>query len=176
MVGRKRARKYREPSGRVQRDPAVSKLDLARQLKHRAGLSDEDVVDPRAESQFGRFVLNKVISPEQYDAGMRWRSIVIAYRAVLQAPSAFPKSVAGAVVGGGGGQSFMSDDEAIRRKSAYNEGYEAVMEFSGMAGMRALTDATVQERFVEPWRLVKLREALDVLVGLAYQGRRRAVV
>ncbi len=174
MVGRKRKRGYREPNGRPQREPSISKLDLARHLRHRDGLSDENVVDPRAESQFGRFVLNKLITPEQYDAGIRWRSIVMAYRASIDCPSASPKSVAGAVVGGGGGGSVYSDDEALRRKCVYDEAHDAVMESAGMACMRTLNDATVHERHVEPWRLVQLRMALNVLVGLAYQGRKRA--
>jgi len=176
MVGRKRKRGYREPNGRVQREPAISKLDLARQLIHRAGLSDDNVVDPRAESQFGRFVLNKVISTEQYDAGVRWRNIVVAYRASIDCPSASPKSVAGAAVGGGGFGMVMSDDEAYRRKSAYDEAHDAVMAQTSIACLRTLNDATVHERHVEPWRMVQLRMALDVLVGLAYQGRRRTAV
>jgi hypothetical protein len=151
----------------------MSREAVARQLRHRAGLSDKDVIDPKAETQFGRFALSKVITQEQYDAGTRWRGVVMAYRSVIEAPSAFPKSIAGAVTGGGGGRGHISDDEALRRKSVYNEGYEAVMEYCGMAGMRTLNDATVHERHVEPRRLLKLREALDVLVGLAYQGRRR---
>lgn len=174
MVGRKRKRGYREPSGRAQRQPSISKLDLARQLRHRVGLSDENVIDPRAESQFGRFVLNKVITTEQYDAGLRWRGIVMAYRASIDCPSASPKSVAGAVVGGGGGGLILTDDEAHRRKSAYDEAHDTVMERVGIACMRTLNDATVHERHMENWRLVQLRMALDVLVGLAYQGRRRA--
>ena len=174
MVGRKRKRGYREPSGRAQRDPAVSKLDLARKLKHRTGLSDKNVVDPRAESQFGRFVLNKVISLEQYHAGVRWREVVMAYRASIDCPSASPKSVAGAAIGGGGGGLILTDDEAHRRKSAYDEAHDSIMSRAGMACMRTLNDATVHERHVEPWRMVQLRMALDVLVGLAYQGRRRA--
>jgi len=174
MVGRKRSRKYREPSGRVQRDPAVSRINVAKLFPHRRGLSDKDVIDPKAETQFGRFVLHKLITQEQYDAGDRWRKTVMAYRSVIEAPCAFPKSIAGAVTGGGGGRGYFSDDEALRRKSVYNEGYEAVMERCGMVGMRTLCDATVHERFIEPGRLNRLREALDVLVGLAYQGRRRA--
>jgi len=55
MVGRKRSRKYREPSGRVQRDPAVSRINIAKLFPHRRGLSDKDVIDPKAETQFGGF-------------------------------------------------------------------------------------------------------------------------
>lgn len=177
MVGRKRKRNcYRERNGQPQRVPRLSQVDIARQMPHRSGLSDKDVIDQKAESQFGRFALHKLITQEQFDAGISFRDTVARYRAVINAPSHSPRSIAGAVTGGGGGHGVeMQDEEAIRRKSAYDEMHDSVMEYSGMAGLRVLTDATVHERHIEPWRLVKLREALAVLVGIAYRGKRKVL-
>lgn len=182
MVGRTRKRGNREPNGRLQREKPLTKLQVAQQMPHRRGLPIELVEHERAESQFGRLSLTKkpgsgneyVISPEQYQAGVQWRKTVMNYRAVLHAPNEFPRSIAGSLVGGGGGSRFMSDEEAHRRKIAYNEAYEAVEGAVGRHCMITLNDATVHERFVEPSRMPQLWAALDVLVGLAYQGRRRA--
>lgn len=176
MVGRKRkSRVARHPCGQVVREKQLSKLEIAQRMPHRRGLPPELIEHERAESQFGRLRLTKVITEDQYLAGVSWRRTVMSYRSVLHSPTEFPRSIAGALLGGGGGDRFMTDDEAIRRKSAYNEAYEAVEEMAGRHCMITLNDATVHERYVEPYRLVQLRAALDVLVDLAYRAKRRVV-
>ena len=183
MVGRKRkSRAARYPGGQVVREKQLTKLQIAQRMPHRRGLPDDLIEHERAESQFGRLSLTRkpgsgdefVISPEQYQAGVQWRKTVMSYRAVLHSPTEFPRSIAGALMGGGGGgDRFMSDEEAIRRKSAYDEAFEAVEERAGRHCMITLNDATIHERYVEPYRLDQLRAALDVLVSIAYQARKR---
>lgn len=176
MVGRKRkSRAARHPCGQVVREKQLTKAQCAQRMPHRRGLPPELIEHERAGTPFGRLALSKIITDQQYLAGENWRRVVMSYRTVLNAPSEFPRSIAGALMGGGGGQSFMTDDEAIRRKSAYNEAHDAIMEEVGIGCLKTLNDATVHERFVEPYRLVQLRAALDVLVSLAYRAKRRAV-
>lgn len=176
MVGRKRkSRAARHPCGQVVREKQLTKAQIAQRMPHRRGLPLDLIEHERAGTPFGRMRLNNAITEQQYQAGEAWRGVVMAYRAVLNAPSEFPRSIAGALMGGGGSGRGMTDEEATRRKSAYNEAHDAIMEEVGIRCLKALNDATVHERFVEPYRIESLLSALDVLVSLAYRARRRAV-
>jgi hypothetical protein len=89
-VGRKRKQGKREPNGRAQRVYENPKAQVAQQ-PHRVLVMAEYREWPEAESRFGRLMLNKHITPAQYEAGVCYRLDVTAYRnVILGAPSPDP--------------------------------------------------------------------------------------
>ena len=125
MVGRKRKKTAREPNGRAQRDRGIDPKAIA-QLQPQRRLVPANVAhDPKAECVMGRLCLNGWITEAQYQAGVKYRAIVMRYRAVIEAPRSSEASMAGVIVGPWGGSS-MTEERAIEIRNEYMRAFEAM--------------------------------------------------
>ncbi len=164
MAGRKRSRGNREPNGRLQReDKPVDTRLLAAVMPHRRDLPLHSQDDPKAESIFGRLLLKGKITGRQYAAGIRYRDIVLRYRAVMSVPSHTPPSMAGIIVGAWRGGRGLSEEEVADRRDAYNGAFEALESGAGNRGARAVAHVCIFER--EHFDLKVLQCGLNVLVA-----------
>lgn len=163
MVGRKRGRGNREPNGRLQREekPVDTRL-LAAVMPHRRDLPERAQDSPLAESNFGRLLLNGKITGRQYAAGIRYRDIVLRYRAVMSIPSHSPPSMSGIIVGAWRGGRGLSEDDIADRRDAYNAAFEALESGAGNRGARAVAHVCIFER--EHYDLKVLQCGLNVLM------------
>lgn len=106
---------------------------------HRRLVRDDDRLSEKAESPLGRLVLKRLISEEQYQAGVLYAVDVGAYRAVIEGP----RGTAGADRKGPGcegGCAFMRkyfgdlvDCACENRKTRYDAAYAAVLGVSRRA-------------------------------------------
>lgn len=163
MAGRKRGTGNREPNGRLQRERPVDTRALAAIMPHRRDVPGNCQDDARAESNFGRLLLNGKISRAQYYAGIRYRDIVLRYRAVMSIPSHSPPSMAGIIVGAWRGGRGLSEDDVADRRDAYNAAYEYLEEHAGNRGCRAVAHVAIYER--EHYDLRVLKCGLNVLLA-----------
>jgi hypothetical protein len=148
MVGRKRGR--------------VDTRVLAAVMPHRRELPEKCQDSPLAESNFGRLLLNGKITGRQHAAGIRYRDIVLRYRAVMSIPSHSPPSMAGIIVGAWRGGRGLSEDEVADRRDAYNAAFEALESGAGNRGARAVAHVCIFER--EHYDLKVLQCGLNVLI------------
>lgn len=124
-------------------------------MPHRAGLAD--VLDARAESLIGRMSLSGLITPKQYESGRRYETVVRAYRVTIEAPRA-----AAGGIDKIGGRAAISDDEAAKRRCAYDDAFCALYR-SGRGALMAVNRAVFAELpDIDP---VSLRIGLDALAG-----------
>lgn len=165
MTGRKRSTGHRELNGRLQRRPDrdVDPNVVAATMPHRLGVPEQYRGDWRAESVFGRLLLNGKITAQQYGAGIRYRDIVIRYRAIMSVPSHSPPSMSGIILGKFGGGKGLSDEEIADRRDAYNAAYEYLEEWAGNRGCRAVAHVAIYER--EHFDLRVLQCGLNVLIA-----------
>jgi hypothetical protein len=71
--GRKRKSGARYPSGGLVREKQADKITIALRMPHRSGVPRHLAHDPKAESVMGRYSLNGLITPLEYDAGCYMR-------------------------------------------------------------------------------------------------------
>lgn len=162
MVGRKRRQNVkRQPNGRPSPEKGLDPRAVAQLMPHRRLVPADVAHDPKAESLLGRLCLNGWITEAQYDAGKRYRDIVIRYRAVIDAPKPDERSLSGVIVGPWGGSGAMDDEEAVRRKAMYDAAFIAVSD-SGQRAARAVARCAVHDR--REFELVDLRCGLSALV------------
>lgn len=168
--GRKRRIGSREKNGRVQRERDTDPAIIAAKQPHRHGIMpkkrkdgsyESQASDPRAESVMGRLRLNGWISEDQYQAGVKYRDIVMRYRAIIDAPRE-SVSMSGVIVGPWGGGMILEAEEVERRKSNYNAAFEWLEMRSGNAGCRAVAHCAVHERV--GFTPTHLKSGLDALV------------
>lgn len=145
MVGRRRRQGQREPNGRAQREK-VDIFAIAKSMPHRKDLPEAIRHDSKAESIFGRLLLNGNITVDQYNAGIRYRDIVMRYRAVMDVPSHNPASMSGVIIGPWSGGYILSQEQVAERRSQYSAAYEALESGAGNRGARAVAHAVVYER------------------------------
>lgn len=132
MVGRKRKKVAREPNGRAQRERGIEPNAIAQLMPHRRLVPAELAHDPKAECIMGRLCLNGWLTEAQYQAGVKYRAIVLRYRAVIEAPRSTEASMAGVIVGPWGGSS-MTEERAIEIRNEYMRAFEAL---EGAGGTR----------------------------------------
>lgn len=166
MVGRKRKKGPREPNGRVQRAKAIDPKAVARRQPHRRGVPAALAHDPKAECMMGRLCLNGDISETQYEAGVKYRTAVMRYRSVIEAPRASEASMTGALAGPSGGGAPISERKQIELRNGYMRAFEAI-EQAGAA--RDVAHCAVFDR--PPFALDKVQRGLDAL-ALHYGLRR----
>lgn len=160
MRGRKRKFKVeRQPNGQARRK-AVDVNAIAQTMPHRQEVRAEIRHDPLAETKLGRLRLAGRITQPQYEAGDKYREIVLRYRAVISAPRG-EVSMSGVIVGPWGGSGMMDDDEAQRRKDQYNSAFEALESGAGNRAARAVAHVAVYSRM--EFDLTDLKRGLTVL-------------
>jgi hypothetical protein len=162
--GRPRKMGARKPCGRLSQpyqDPRRAVLSQP----HRRELPKKLRDRPEAESEFGRLMCLRKITPAQHEAGVRYRLLAMRYRSlVLGAPASTPPSMD--IIGRGGGSSGELSREVaagIRRR------YDAAFEALGEAGHRAQRAVKYHAVFEQPitndFDLELLRRGLDTLVN-----------
>src|SRR6478736_7288028 len=97
-MGRKRKTGKRYPGGKIITERDIDTRPIAASMPHRQSVPEPIRHDARAESPFGRLLLNGHITPKQYQAGLMYRDIVNRYRALIDCPSESPPSMAGIIV------------------------------------------------------------------------------
>jgi hypothetical protein len=144
ILGRKRKIGARKPSGDlITPDRDVDVKAVAQAMPHRRGVVVELRHDPKAESALGRYHLSGKITEWEYEAGTWYAVTVSRYRAVISAPNPSPRSNAGVLVPIFGGQPWaVDDDEAERRKSAYNQAF-GVLDSVGQRAAKAVARVCV---------------------------------
>jgi len=123
--GRSRKQGQRHPAGQlVQSLKGESPKVIALRQPHRREAPTDFVDDARAETPLGILNMIGAIPNLEYGAARRYAQIVRRYRAVIQAPSADPSSLAGAMEPKRGGQGNILD--AVERKWDYDQAFEAL--------------------------------------------------
>lgn len=117
--GRKRKPGKRERNGRPARAPLPDPRAHALLWPSRRHLADGARLDQKAATPLGGLNILGIITNEEYEAGVRFAGIVMRYRAVIEAPNPAPGGI------DSGGRGYIPDDEAERRKAAYDAAYEA---------------------------------------------------
>lgn len=131
MVGRKRKMRARGATGRLKQTYINPKAQVTAQ-PHRRAVPVQFRERVEAESEFGRLMLNGRITPAQYEAGTRYRDIVIQMRRTYDAPSPDPRAIDWHRLGG------MAPDMPPERSAAIREAYNRAFEALGTAGNKAL--------------------------------------
>lgn len=153
MVGRPRKIGRREPNGRLARTYVNPKRQVAEQ-PHRLAVASEYREWPEAESEFGRLMLKRQITPAQYEAGKAYAELAAQYRAALQAPPIHPIGLDLSRVGKGS-SGGMPDDTARTIKRRYDGAFEACGK-AGNKAQRAVKDHAVFEKRVPDDDMLKL--------------------
>jgi hypothetical protein len=166
MVGRKRKKGPREPNGRVQRVKAIDPKAVAKSQPHRRGVPAALAHDPKAECMMGRLCLNGDISQTQYEAGVKYRTAVMRYRSVIEAPRASEASMAGVLAGPTSGGAPISERRQIELRNGYMRAFEAIEQ---VGAARDVAHCAVFDR--GPFVLDKVQRGLDALA--VHYGLRR---
>lgn len=142
--GRKRKAGPRYPSGGLIREKIEEPNVIALRMPHRADVPHALAHDQKAETVLGRYSLNGLITALEYDAGVYYRGVVARQLAAIGAPKSDVPSCTGEAMSRGkaGG---LDDDESIRRKSAYDQAYEAAEEGGGQRGAKALARVAIYD-------------------------------
>lgn len=160
----------RTAAGRLRpqiRNPDVQAV--AASQPHRRGIDPLLQTTGQAESPLGRLWLRGTISEILYIAGRVYREHVLAYRAVIGAPTEFISSIAGALEGHSGGGGSIPDRVAARRKLMFNDAYDALQAAVGLRGAQIVAHCVVGERDAENIEvLIKGLEALARHYNLNY--------
>jgi hypothetical protein len=135
--GRKRRSGYRTPSGDLARQKRPDDRLLAAMQPHRRQLPEKDRLSEKAVTVLGRLNLFGRITDEQAEAGRKYAAGVNAYRAVIGSMDPLMSPAPGFGKG-------MSDEEAIRRKEAYDAAFELLSQL-GNRPIRAVNKAAVYE-------------------------------
>jgi hypothetical protein len=144
MAGRKRnIRAKREANGQAQRTYINPKAQVAAQ-PHRQSVAEIYRMWPEAENEFGRLMLNKRITPAQYEAGKRYAAISISYRQLFDVPSPDPRACDLLQTGGRSGRE-LSPERVKAIRFEYNKAFEAVNE-AGTRAARAVKEHAVLDR------------------------------
>ena len=123
MVGRPRKIGKRERNGRIARVYENPKAQVASQ-PHRVVVPIRFRELVEAETEFGRLMLNGLVTPAQYEAGNQYAELVARYRSAILAPNPNPSGIDLGRVGGGK-SSGMRDDSARALKRAYDAAFES---------------------------------------------------
>jgi hypothetical protein len=166
--GRPRKPGYRHPCGQLidpskaevtEAEKALAKVIAIRQ-PHRQSVPESLRHDAKAENVLGRLQLGGKITKDEYDAGKWWAVTVRRYLQSIEGPSPNPSSIAG--VGTGGGRAHIDEDEAIRRKSVYDQGIFVLFE-KGQKFAKATNQTAVYDRTPDARQLFYLQEGLHAL-------------
>lgn len=160
VVGRKRKPGKRWKNGNLITARSLDPKVIAAAMPHRQDVPADVRHDPKALTAFGRLNLKGTITDAQYDAGVRWRDVVSLYQSSIDAPRKDAPSLSGALLGITGG-SYMTDDEARRRRDRYMETYEALEDGAGHIAARAVSRWCVYDEDDRP--TVDLIRGLNVL-------------
>lgn len=184
--GRKRSQRRRERNGRPKRETRLeSKADIQSVVKaqpHRSRYGDNSD-DARAGNELGRLWLDNIITPEQHEAGSRYRQVVGAMQRAICAPKPTPKSSAAILLETKG--KVIDFDEidpdgaakrANRARSEYADAYRALSD-CGRDSTLAVNDVVLFDYSIYEARagVIDLKRGLNALVNhFGLEGRRRA--
>ncbi|MGV6875906.1 hypothetical protein ACUSIJ_24875 [Pseudochelatococcus sp. B33] len=87
IKGRAREQVKREANGRPSRAGTQNPRLVALSQPHRAWLPEAKRADQRAESLLGQLRLLKLITQAQYQAGVKWRKLMMEFHAVMASPA-----------------------------------------------------------------------------------------
>lgn len=164
MVGRKRkSLVQREANGRAARVYENPRAQVASQ-PHRMQVPEQFREWEEAESEFGRLMLNGLITPAQHEAGVAYNRVVGRMRALINsAPSPHPKSIDPLRTARGiGGE--ISSERVKQIRCDHNDAFIA-LRAAGMPAVKAVNAHAIYDRWVHEWPvLTKLRLGLDKLV------------
>lgn len=162
MVGRPRKTGKREPNGRIARVYVNPKSQVASQ-PHRVGVPREYREWPEAGSEFGRMMLRKIITPAQYEAGMLFAGLSVAFCAVYDIPSPHPHAMDLTRVGVSLGLE-MPPEKAVEIKRRYNRAFDTCAD-AGRKSQMAVKNCAVLDRKVDSFEMRDgLRAGLDRLI------------
>jgi hypothetical protein len=154
MVGRTRKKGRREPNGRIARTYVNPKAQVAEQ-PHRMTVHSQYREWPEAETHFGRLMLNRKITPAQYEAGSRYSILAGLYRLYYGIPSPNPRAID--LLRSMGGYEGMAPDMPKALKRDYDDAFCAC----GNAGNRAQRAVNAHAVFD---RVVPDMETLTLLI------------
>lgn len=177
--GRKRKAGRRHPNGALVREKRPDDRIRASRQPHRRAMTKDDRLDERAESALGRLNLRRLISNDEYDAGLRYAAVVGAYRAAIEAPTS--------TAGSGRGfeclaESFAHPDACRadpdgcacrRRRSRYDSAFECLLREAGQRGAKVVARVAVHGEEIAQQDLVYLKAGLQALehhFGLTRRG------
>lgn len=162
MVGRPRKSGRRQPNGQLARAYVNPKVQVASQ-PHRVGVAREYREWPEAGSEFGRMMLRKVITPAQYEAGMLFAGLSVAFCAVYDIPSPHPHAMDLTRVGVSFGRE-MPPEKAVEIKRRYNRAFDTCAD-AGRKSQMAVKNCAVLDRKIDSFEMRdQLRAGLDRLV------------
>ena len=142
----------------MQRVKAIDPKAVAKRQPHRRGVPAALAHDPKAECMMGRLCLNGDISETQYEAGVKYRTAVLRYRSVIEAPRASEASMTGKLAGPSGGGTPISERRQIDLRNSYMRAFEAIEQ---VGAARDVAHCAVFDR--APFALDKVRRGLDAL-------------
>lgn len=182
--GRKRrTTAARKADGRIDHVP-VDYREMAGDWPHRRGLPMIQGRDGKpvpggqtehAENPFGRLYVLGRITWAQHEAGEKYARIVGRYRAVIEAPTSSPRSIAG--TGEPTGAFFhMDDSTAAARKKTYDDAFAALW-IEGQKPARTVARVCVNAQPIATheemaWLICGL-DALAAHFGLTKPGKSR---
>lgn len=161
-MGRPRKVGKREKNGRLKR-AYVNPLKQVASQPHRREAPGRFREFPEAESEFGRLMLNGMITPAQYEAGRSYALLVGLYRAVYGIPSPDPRAI-DLLSSMGHGAGDTPPEVAVNVRRRYDDAFIACGE-AGEAARKAVNAHAVFERKLHcRHSLTLLRRGLDFLV------------
>jgi hypothetical protein len=160
MVGRTRKIGRRQPNGQLARAYINPKQQVAQQPHRLAVVISKYREWPEAESEFGRLMLNGLVTPAQYEAGKQYAELAARYRSALLCPPLTPSGIDLERVGCGKGGG-MADGTARSVKRAYDAAFESC---GPHKYQRAIAHHVIQDRHAEIEARKLLKAGLDKLV------------
>ena len=157
----KKKHKEFEPSGRGSR-AAQRRADIrfAKWQRRHKGISEDQSLDPQAETPLGQLFLSKKITKLEFYAGRRYRDAVYRYRIVMGLPTELPSTM-----GIRGVDNYEFPEEQIQQaKRIYTEMLE-VLNKTGKHVQTAVHTCCVTERVDDPELIKRGLKALRLFYG-----------
>lgn len=155
----------RENNGQVQR-VYVNPRQQAAEQPHRVVVPVQFREFPEAESEFGRLMLMKLITPAQHEAGKQYAGLVSQYRRVYDIPAPDPQAMDISRVRGSQGLEMpIHVARAVRER--YDRAYSAIGDArGGQKAQKAVAHYAVHDRRVDGRDILQLLiSGLDQLVS-----------
>jgi hypothetical protein len=167
--GRPKKPGKRYPSGDLVKEREVLEARIiAFRQPHRQSVPENVRHDPRAETLFGRMMLEGKISEVQYNAGVRYRKAVRRYRAhfIPEFPNPEPGSIGGYMQPTPPSRREPLDDKEERRIfDAREDAYIAILDAGGQRACKAVARVAVWDEQPAGFRWEDLEKGLNALIS-----------
>lgn len=152
--------------------PTVDRAAIAAHQPHRRDLPPHQQLDTRAETVLGHLAITGHITPHQYEAGIRYRTDVLMWRAAIGSPKlALPS------MGVQHSSSDLNDQEFQRRRDAYDRITAALAPLDPLAHIVLAAVVIWDAKLSSSESLAVLRDALQALaVAFGIARSREAVL